>query len=93
MHKALIAWWILISLVAVVITVWDKLAAKRRARRIPEATLLWVGLLGGAEAMLLTMKLIRHKTRKPKFMIGLPLMIVIHIAAVAWLIIKGVVSI
>ena len=89
MHHALIFWWIFISLVAVVVTVWDKLAAKRRARRIPEATLLWIGFLGGAEAMLGTMKLIRHKTRKPKFMIGLPLMIVLHIAAVAWLFIKG----
>ena len=90
MLEILIFWWILVSLVAVVVTAWDKLAAKRQGRRTPEATLLWLGFIGGAEAMYLTMTLIRHKTRKPKFMLGLPLMIVLHIAAVfAWLWIKG----
>ena len=72
-------WLIIISVTAVAVTVWDKHAAKARLRRIPEATLLWIAFFGGAAAMLATMQIIRHKTRKLKFMIGLPLMLVLHI--------------
>lgn len=87
------AWFILISMVAVIVTVWDKRAARFHRRRVPEATLLWIGFFGGAAAMLFTMKRIRHKTRKRKFMIGLPFMIILHISAAVllWLYTKGVV--
>ena len=74
-----------ISLVSVVVCVADKRRSKRRgARRVPEATLLWLSALGGASAMFITMLLIRHKTRKIKFMLTLPLMIAAHIALL-WL--------
>ena len=67
---------LLISLIAVTLTVYDKYAAKKRPRhRTPERVLLLTGALGGAAAMYLTMLLIRHKTLHKKFMIGLPLMI------------------
>lgn len=82
MPKLLVVLWLAISLVASVITAWDKHAARAGLRRVPEATLLWIGLFGGAAAMLVTMKVIRHKTRKPKFMVGLPLMLVLHILLV-----------
>ena len=92
-YLLLLAWLALISLVAIVITVADKRAARFQRRRVPEATLLWIGFFGGAAAMLFTMKHIRHKTRKRKFMIGLPFMIIVHIAVAVllWLYIKGVV--
>lgn len=79
--------WGVVSLMAVILTVYDKAVAGRGIRRVPERTLLWVGALGGAEAMLLTMRLIRHKTLKPKFMVGLPLLILLHVVLVAlvWL--------
>lgn len=63
---------LLISLLAVFLTVHDKRGAKQRGRRIPERTLMLVGLLGGAPAMYLTMRIIRHKTLHRKFMWGLP---------------------
>lgn len=63
---------LLISLLAVFLTVHDKRRAKQRGRRIPERTLMLVGLLGGAPAMYLTMRIIRHKTLHRKFMWGLP---------------------
>ena len=34
---------------------------------------------GGATGMYVTMQLIRHKTKHKKFMIGLPIFIVLHI--------------
>lgn len=82
MLKLLVVYVVVISLAAVIITVWDKHAAKAKIRRIPEATLLWIAFFGGATAMLGTMKLIRHKTRKAKFMVGIPLMMVLHVLAV-----------
>lgn len=72
---------IAISLVAIVITVWDKRAAKAGVRRVPEATLLWIAVFGGSAAMLGTMKLIRHKTRKAKFTVGIPLIMVLQVLA------------
>lgn len=71
-----------ISLVSVVITVADKTSAKKGGWRIPEATLMTLGLFGGALAMYVTMKTVRHKTKHKKFMIGLPLEIALHTAIV-----------
>lgn len=73
-----------ISLIAVIYTVYDKIAAKKRpGRRTPEATLLFISLLGGSVAMFITMKLIRHKTKHKKFMLGIPFIILLQLAAVA----------
>lgn len=49
-------WWIIISLVSVFLTVYDKRIAGSGKRRIPESTLMTVGLLGGAAVMYFTMK-------------------------------------
>ena len=81
MLKLLCVYILAISFVAIVVTAWDKHAAKAGIRRIPEATLLWIAFFGGAAAMLVTMKLIRHKTRKAKFMVGIPLIMVLHVLA------------
>ena len=67
-----------ISIVAVIITVHDKRAAKKQKWRIPEKTLFLVALLGGALAMYITMLTIRHKTLHKRFMIGLPLIIILQ---------------
>ena len=81
---AVLIWWAALSLIAAVLTVYDKRAAKRRPRaRVPEATLMCVAALGGAEAMLAVMLLIRHKTLHKKFMVGLPLIIAAHAALAA----------
>ena len=43
---------------------------------------MYLGALGGALPMYVTMRIIRHKTKHKKFMIGLPVFAVIHAAAV-----------
>lgn len=79
-----------VSLVAAVLTVYDKIAAKKLPRRrVRERTLLLAAFFGGAPAEYLIMLLIRHKTRHKKFMITLPILSVIEIAAVAALMIYG----
>lgn len=75
-----------ISVITIIVTVYDKIAAKKRPKhRIRENTLLLLGLLGGSPAEYLTMLVIRHKTRHKKFMIGLPVIIAVQTAAVVLL--------
>lgn len=72
-----------ISLITAAVTVYDKIAAKKGDWRIPEKTLLLLALAGGAAAELAVMLAIRHKTKHKKFMIGLPAMLILHVAIVA----------
>ena len=81
--KILLIYWATISLVTAVVTVYDKRAAKKGAWRIPEKTLLLLALAGGSVIEYLVMVGIRHKTQHKKFMVGLPAMIVLHMALVA----------
>ena len=79
-----------ISLVTVIVTVYDKIAAKKRPRhRVPENTLLLLAVLGGGPAEYLTMQLIRHKTKHQKFMIGLPVIILLEAAAAGLLYLRA----
>jgi len=74
--------YIVIGAFSVIITVYDKAAAKKRKKRIPENFLLLTALFGGAIPMLITMKSIHHKTQHNKFMLGLPAIILIHLLGV-----------
>ncbi|MDE6752315.1 MAG: DUF1294 domain-containing protein [Eubacterium sp.] len=85
MNKLSIAYLAFISILAAVITIIDKINAKTDSRRIPEDFLLTLGLLGGSLSEYITMKLIRHKTRHNKFMVGLPVLILIQITVIAGL--------
>ena len=78
----LTAWLVAASVLAVLLTVWDKSRACRHAWRVSESTLWLVALLGGAAAMCLSMLVIGHKTLHRRFMIGLPLLLAAQIAAV-----------
>ncbi len=77
-----IVYFLAVSLITALITAIDKYKAKKGAFRISEATLFFLAAIGGALAEYMTMKLIRHKTLHKRFMIGLPLMIILQIVAV-----------
>ena len=79
--KMLLIWWCVTGLAAAVMTVLDKHRARRGGHRVPERTLWLTAAVGGAAAMLVTMRLIRHKTLHRRFMWGLPLMLVVQAAA------------
>ena len=51
---AAVCWFAVISLVGVILTVYDKRIAGSGKRRVPEAALMAVGLLGAAGPMYLT---------------------------------------
>ena len=63
----------------------DKLKARKRGFRIPEATLFLVALMGGSIGSLVGMYLFRHKTRHRKFTIGMPIILFLQIALIAFL--------
>ena len=77
----ILIYFLLISLVSIIVTVHDKNAAKKNKWRVPESTLLFLGFIGGAAFMFITMLIIRHKTKKAKFMVPLPLFAVVHLVA------------
>jgi len=71
----------LISFIATVVTVYDKIAAKRNPKgRVPERNLFLIAALGGAIFMLASMYMVRHKTQHKRFMIGLPIIIALQFA-------------
>ena len=74
----------LISIASSVVTIADKIRAIRHKWRVPENTLLLIAAVGGAPAMLLTMLIIRHKTKHGKFMVGLPIILLFQIILVLW---------
>ena len=67
---------IVLNLLLFVLMGRDKAAAQRGARRTPETMLLALAVIGGRVGGLLGMVLFRHKTRKPAFRIGLPLIVI-----------------
>ena len=66
----------------------DKGRAKSGKWRIPERTLLLLALIGGSLGALAGMIMFRHKTRKAKFVISVPVMFVVHCVIVTMLALK-----
>ena len=81
--KILLIYWAIISLISIVVCIYDKVAAKANPKgRVREATLFILSALGGGVAMFVTMLIIRHKTKHKSFMIGIPLIILLHLVLV-----------
>ena len=80
----MIAWLALNALTACVYA-YDKWQAKRGGGRVRERTLLGMAALGGAVGALVAMRTVRHKTRKPAFSVGVPVLLLLQAgAAGAW---------
>ena len=75
MHIYLLA----VNALGLLIMHYDKYLAQNNKWRIPEKTLLGIALVGGSVGCILGMYSARHKTRKPKFTIGLPMILILQI--------------
>lgn len=84
----ILVYLILINIIASIMAISDKKKAQKGKWRIPESSLMLIGLFGGAFGEYITMKKIHHKTKHAKFMIGLPLEIFVHIIIIALIIYK-----
>ena len=70
---------ILINAAAWLLMLTDKRKAKKHLFRIPEKVLLGIGILGGSLGGICGMIMFRHKTKKPLFSIGLPVIFLLQI--------------
>lgn len=74
----LAAYLLVLNCIGAIAAAIDKRRAIKGKYRISERTLLWIGALGGALLEWIVMKQIRHKTTRKKFMVGLPLLVILH---------------
>ena len=78
----------LMNLVTFIVYAYDKHIARqnRGKRRVPERTLILLSFLGGFLGALLGMFLCRHKTKHAKFLILVPLSVILWAAGIGALI-------
>ncbi len=81
----LIAYLVLVNLAALIAFGADKHKAEKHAFRTPESVLFTLALIGGSAGALAGMFLFHHKTRKPAFRIGIPLILIAQIVLAALL--------
>ena len=67
------------SAIGAAVCIYDKLAASRGWRRVPERTLFFWALIGGGPGVYAAMLLIRHKTLHRSFMLGIPVIMIFQI--------------
>lgn len=75
----LLVYLLLINAVGLLFMFADKQKARRGSWRIPEATLMLTAALGGSVGSLAGMYLFRHKTRYPKFTLGIPAILIAQV--------------
>ena len=74
-----------INAVAFIVYGIDKYKAKKAKWRISEATLLLLAVVGGSIGAWMGMKVWHHKTMHKKFKYGIPAILMIQIALMAYL--------
>ncbi len=87
-QRLLLTYLTAVNLFAFLLIRHDKLQAVRKKHRISERRLLFISLIGGAPGSYLAMKLFRHKTRKLKFQILIPLSALILLVTLFQMIIR-----
>ena len=86
----IIGYLVVMNIVGIAVMGIDKSKAQRGAWRIKEATLFGVSIIGGSIGTLLGMYMFRHKTKHIYFVIGMPLILILHIALAVFLFTKGI---
>jgi uncharacterized membrane protein YsdA (DUF1294 family) len=85
LHSCLAYYLLGINAVTFIVYGIDKYKAKKAKWRIPEVTLLLLAVLGGSIGAWMGMKVWHHKTMYKKFKYGIPAILLIQIALMAYL--------
>ena len=85
LHSCLAYYLLAINAVTFIIYGIDKYKAKKAKCRIPEAILLLLAVFGGSIGAWMGMKVWHHKTMHKKFKYGIPAIMLIQIALMAYL--------
>ena len=79
-QKLLPLYYAAINLIAAAAFIADKHLAAARRRRVLERLRLFLAFIGGGAGAFFAMTVFRHKTRHLKFMLLVPLFIILHLA-------------
>jgi len=77
-------YYIIINVISFSFSALDKVKARKNKWRIKENTLHLFSFLGGVYGSLLSMKFLRHKTKKLKFKIITALAFIIHTSLILY---------
>ena len=80
--KYLVIYLIVMNIIGFFIMAIDKHKAKKHAWRIPEKMLFLASLVGGSIGTWAGMYVFRHKTKHWYFVIGMPLILVLHVVLI-----------
>jgi len=76
--KLILSYLLIINAASFLFMLADKHRARKNLWRIPEARLIGLAALGGSPGILAGMYLLRHKTRHPKFTLGVPVILAVQ---------------
>ncbi|MBN1068749.1 DUF1294 domain-containing protein [Clostridium cagae] len=85
MIKIVLIYLLFINFIGFCIMLIDKNRAIHKEWRVPEKTLIGISIIGGSIGMLLGMFTFRHKTKHLKFLLGIPVIIIIQFYIVIYL--------
>lgn len=83
--QIVIGYLIITNIVTFAVYGIDKIKAQKGAWRIPEKSLLLLAFIGGSLGAAAGMRFWRHKTLHPQFKWGVPLILLFHLALIAYL--------
>jgi len=82
MQIMILLYLLIVNAVAFLLMLVDKRCAQKKLWRIPEATLMMSAVIGGSIGALTGMYTFRHKTKHPKFTLGIPAILAVQILGV-----------
>ena len=80
---------ILVNIVGFAVCAADKRAAIRNKRRVRESALFLLALFGGATGVFISMMAFRHKTRKMRFIVLIPAILLAQATFILWIILQS----
>lgn len=79
MKPIILFYLIIINSLSMMVMYKDKQASRSRKWRIQESRMFLLAILGGAMGIFSGMHAFRHKTKHIKFVVGIPLLLVLNI--------------
>ncbi len=80
-----IIYFVVINIIGFLAMWWDKRMARKNRWRVSEQTLMSIAICFGAMGIMLGMRSFNHKTRHPKFTVGVPLIFVFELIAAVFM--------
>ena len=83
--KNIIIYFVVVNFLSILMFFIDKKTAEKNLWRISEKALILVSILGGSVGALIGMYTFRHKTKKLKFTVGIPVILILQIVLIIYL--------